>query len=94
MGGGPAREGLLGSIFGGLPGGVLFWGPRRGGGLGGFFHMEENIKKTKRTMKKMGDGLKSLGNTFGSMFGKKKDAILERLFKLMYEANNKDNLGT
>ena len=34
FGGGPAREGLLGSIFGGLPGGVLFWGPRRGGGLG------------------------------------------------------------
>ena len=35
--------------------------------------MEENIKKSKKAMSKIGNGLKSMGNTFGSMFGKKKE---------------------
>ena len=36
--------------------------------------VEENIKKSKKAMKKIGNGLKSIGSTFGSMFGKKERA--------------------
>merc|ERR1712126_265317 len=39
--------------------------------------MEENIKKSKKAMSKIGNGLKSMGNTFGSMFGKKKEPEIE-----------------
>merc|ERR1719204_356047 len=50
--------------------------------------VEENIKKTKRTMKKMGDGLKSIGNTFGSMFGKKKEPEIESPVKQKVHEEN------
>merc|ERR1711990_560951 len=50
--------------------------------------VEENIKKTKRTMKKMGDGLKSIGNTFGSMFGKKKEPEIEPPVKQNVQEEN------
>merc|ERR1719204_1637347 len=55
--------------------------------------VEENIKKTKRTMKKMGDGLKSIGNTFGSMFGKKKEPEIEPPVKQkVHEENLKKSI--
>ena len=39
--------------------------------------VEENIKKTKQAMSKLGNGLKSIGNTFGGMFGKKKEPEID-----------------
>merc|ERR1719394_2336111 len=42
----------------------------------------------EENMKKMGDGLKSIGNTFGSMFGKKKEPEIESPVKQKVHEEN------
>tara|TARA_Y100000592_G_scaffold96953_1_gene166508 strand:- start:18638 stop:19318 length:681 start_codon:yes stop_codon:yes gene_type:complete len=60
---------------------------------------EERLKKAEKEISNIKKELNHIESTFvWNWFftenRKKKDAILERLFKLMYEANNKDNLGS